>query len=123
MEGLDDLDQQPDDARRRVWTESRERTGAPMIQIGATSQPNIAPASTSRKTGPASPLRNNCPSAGFRRQIGGLSRAHSAAHPAPRESTCIVKDLPAIAGRSRIGTRFALSRVTTKSKRREGARQ
>ena len=26
----------------------------PMIQIGATSQPNIAPASTSRKAGPAS---------------------------------------------------------------------
>ena len=29
MGGLDDLDQQLDDARRRVWTESRERTGAP----------------------------------------------------------------------------------------------
>lgn len=66
------------------------------------------------------PSADNCPSAGFRRRIGGPSRVHIARR---RESTCIVKDLRAIAGRSRIGTRFALSRVTIKSKRREGARQ
>jgi hypothetical protein len=52
------------------------------------------------------------------------SRVSTLRHiPRRRESTCIVKDLRAIAGRSRIGTRFALSRVTIKSKRREGARQ